>query len=478
MSRALATFLLLASLPSWSLPALAADKPGAIAKPDLTKAPELPPAPSWTAPVPSSCATSTTFNLVSLPQHELPIAHVLVTVAAGSALDPSNRPGLAAAVASMLEDGGAAKRSSSEVAQAFAALGTELEEHVDSDQVQLTMTVLARNLEPAIALLKDLVEAPRFDPADWQRTQARRLDEIRRRLDQPEHVADDVFAQVLYGDHPYGHPFIGTVDSVRAITVDELRAFWRQRYSPSNVTFIVVGDVDDGALRRRFGFCRPAPRTSLPTTPPAPRPLPPRVVLVDRPGATQSEIRVGNLGFARSTPDFAALTLLETVLGGSFTSRLNLNLREKHGYTYGARAQFDLRSVAGPFVAAAGVRTDATAAALKETVAEIAGMRAPLSPAELQKGRALVMHSIVEAFADGNETANYLADLAAHHLPLDDWSKLPAALAALDVAATTRVAGYAFRPDALTIVVVGDRKLVEPSLRQLPFVKSLEILTP
>jgi zinc protease len=166
------------------------------------------------------------------------------------------------------------------------------------------------------------------------------------------------------------------------------------------------------------------------------------------------------------------------VLGGSFTSRLNLNLREKHGYTYGARASFDFRSVTGPFVASAGVRTDATAAALKEMVGEIAGMSAPLSGDELQKGRRLVMNSIVEAFGDGNEATAYVADLVAHRLSLDAWSLLPAQLAALDVAATTRAAARYLRPDDLTILIVGDRKTIEPSLRLLPFIKSLEIMTP
>ena len=386
----------------------------------------------------------------------------------------------------MLQDGGAGTRTAPEVAQAFADLGTEIEEHVDSDQVQLSLTVLSRNLGPTLTLLRSLVDEPRFAEADWQRAQARRIDEIHRRVDQPEHVADDVFARVLYGNHAYGHPFLGTVESVRAITAADLRAFWRAHYGPGDVTFVLVGDVDERVAaapfhdaRRQAAAAPPSPATPpVPATPPAPKPLPPRVVLVDRPGASQSEIRVGHLGFARATPDFAALTLLETILGGSFTSRLNLNLREKHGYTYGARASFDFRIVAGPFVASAGVRTDATAAALKETVAEIGGMRTPLSAEELNKGRALVMHTIVEAFSDGNETANYLADLVAHHMALDSWSKLPATLDTLDAVGLARVAASAFRPDALTVVVVGDRKLVEPELRLLPFVKSLEILTP
>jgi zinc protease len=439
--------------------------------PALSTRPPVPPQPAWQAPAPTK-----TGNVVVLPQHQLPMVHILVSIPAGSALDPANRPGLAAAVAGMLQDGGAGTRSAPEVAQAFADLGTELEEHVDTDQVQLQVTVLARNLDRAIALVRDLVEHPRFDGADWQRAQARRIDEIHRRLDEPEHLADDLFARVLYGDHPYGHPFLGTVDSVRAITVDDLRGFWSRYYGCGNVTYILVGDTDP-SVRQRFPACTDI-RAPWPAPPPAPKASPARVVVFDRPGAPQSQIRVGHLGAARATPDFAALSLLETVLGGSFTSRLNLNLREKHGYTYGARANFELRTVAGPFVATAGVRTDVTAAALKETVAEIAGMRAPLSADELHKGRNLVLHTIVEAFADGNETTAYLADLVAHRLPIDSWSKLPAELGALDLAATTRAAARHFRPDELTIVIVGDRKLIEPELRLLPFVKSIEFLTP
>ena len=379
----------------------------------------------------------------------------------------------------MLQDGGAGGRSAPELARAFAELGTELEEHIDTDQVQLSVTVLSRNLDRAVALVDDLVTRPRFDPADWQRAQARRIDEIHRRLDEPEHLADDLFNRVLYGEHPYGHPFLGTIESVRAITVDELRAFWSRYYACGNVSFILVGDTDGASVAQHLPACGGAPpRTAWPPPPPPPTAGPPRIVLVDRPGASQSQIRVGHLGAARATPDFAALSLLETVLGGSFTSRLNLNLREKHGYTYGARASFDLRTVAGPFVASAGVRTDATAAALEQMIAEIDGIKAPLSAAELQKGRLLVMNSIVEAFGDGSETSEYLADLVAHRLSPDAWSKLPAQLGALDLASITRAAARLFHPERLTILIVGDRRAIEPDLRRLPFVKTIEYLTP
>jgi zinc protease len=466
MKRALVVAWMLAAAPAWA------------GKPDLRKQPTLPPAPQWKAPVPESAVTPAGSRVVVLPQHELPVVHVLVTIPAGSALDPPSRPGLAAAVAMMLQDGGAGARTAPEVAQAFADLGAELEERIDTDEVQLHLTVLSRNLERALGLVGDLLARPRFEAAEWKRAQARRIDEIRRRNDEPRHIADDAFARVLYGDHPYAHPFLGTLESVGAITADELRTFWAAHYGPRTVSVVLVGDADLAAATPTVGRALAGWRSTVqpPPAPPAPKPQPPRVVVVDRPGAPQSQVRIGHLGRERRTPDFAALTLLETVLGGSFTSRLNQNLREKHGYTYGARANFELRRVAGPFDCRAGVRTDVTAPALQETLNELKGMRAPMTPDEVQKGRSLVLQAVVEAFADGNQTAEYVADLVAHGLPLDSWAKLPTELGALDVPAMTRAAEKLLQPDQLTIVIVGDRKVIEPSLRQLPFVKEIQFV--
>jgi zinc protease len=376
----------------------------------------------------------------------------------------------------MLQDGGAGKRSAPEVAQAFADLGIEIEEHVDADEVQLELTVLARNLDRALVLLGDLLARPRFDAAEWTRARARRLDEIRRRLDEPRHIVEDVFERVLYGDHPYGHSFLGTLASLNAMTVEDLRKFYAAHYGPRTVAIALVGDVEQAPITQAVAKALDGWKSTVQPTPPppAPRAAPGRVVIVDRPGAPQSQIRVGHIGRERKSPEFAVMSLLETVLGGSFTSRLNQNLREKHGYSYGARANFDLHKVAGPFWCGAGVRTDATGPALKETLTELNGMLVAMPPEELGKGRSLVLQSVVDAFSDGNRTAAYIADLLANDLPLDYWSRLPAQLAALDVASVTRSAAKLILPGDVTIVVIGDRKAIEPEMRLLPFVKSIE----
>ncbi len=446
------------------------------APPDLSHPPKMPPPPAWTAPAPGSATTANGARVVVLAEHELPLVCVLVSVAAGSASDPAAHPGLAAATAMMLQDGGAGGKSAPELAQAIAALGGELRTRVEGDEVKLQLIVLARNLTPALQLLGDILARPRFDAAEWPRAQARRLDELRRHQDEPREVADEVFARVLYGEHPYGHPPLGTPESVAALTIDDVRGFWAAHYGPKTVAFVLAGDAaldtTVAAVGKTLGDWK---SNAVPPAVPPPAPVgTARLVLVDRPGAPQSELRVGYVGRDRKTPDFAPILLLETVLGGSFTSRLNQNLREKHGYTYGARAHFDLRRAAGPFTASAAVRTDVTAESVKETVGELQRMRTPLTPGEVVKGRSLVLSAIVEAFADNGQTANYLDELTTHDLPVDAWSHVPAQLEKLDVPSLGQAAARLFHPEQLIILVVGDRKAIDAPLRKLPFVKSIE----
>jgi zinc protease len=439
-------------------------------KPRLMR-PSLPAPRAWRPPIPVEAVTPAGTRVVVLRDGRLPLVHVLVSISAGSALDPPARPGQAAAVLSMLQDGGAGTRTAPEVAEALAELGTELRESIDPDEAQLELTVLARDLPRALALLGDIVARPRFDAGEWPGTRSRRLGDIARRSSDRADIADDTFTRALFGDHPYAHMPFGTPAAIAALTVDELRAFHRARYGPRTVAFVLSGDVEPGqvtaavtrALSGWHSDAHPAP------SPPAPpEPAKPHLVLVDQPGAPQSELRVGFLGRARDTPDYPALQLLRMVLGGSFTSRLNQNLRERHGYSYGAQVHFEYWRAPGAIRVQAAVRTDATAAALTETLRELAAMRGPFGGDELHKGKSLLEAAVVEAFSDDEQSCGWLADLVTHGLPLDSWSRLLPTLAALDTAAVTSVAQALFTARPLTIVVVGDRKQVERSLRSLP----------
>ncbi len=449
----------------------------AAARPDFSRPPALPARPRWVAPAPEVKTLPSGARVALLADPALPIVHVLVAVDAGSALDPPDRPGLAAATALMLEDGGAGARSGAELSEAFDDLGGELKIECDEAGVRIFMSVLSRNLDAALALLGELLARPRFDAAAWPGAQRRRVAEILRQRDEPAELADLIFQQTVFGDHPYGHPPLGTLAAVEKFTAAELRAFYKEHYGPRAITLTLIGDAPaDAGARFDAALANWRPAITPTTTPPdAPRgPL--RVVLVDRPGAPQSELRVGQVGIATGSPDFAAAAILEMVLGGSFTSRLVQNLREKHGYTYVVKAEFKTGRAAGPLVITSAVRTDATADSVREILAELDGMRAPLTGAEIDKSRALVEQKIVDALSTGPTAALVFGELALDAAPLDFWSRMPARLAALDTAALTAAWSRLFARDRLTIVIVGDRKKIEPALRKLPEAKSLEIL--
>jgi zinc protease len=284
----------------------------------------------------------------------------------------------------------------------------------------------------------------------------------------------------VFGEHPYGHSVLGTRGAVEKLGVDELRSFYRAHYGPRTVTLLMVGDahLPDVVATVERAFAGWSSTAAPPAAPAKATANGPRVVLVDRPAAPQSEVRVGHLGLSFQTPEVAAGVLLDMLLGGSFTSRLMQNLREKHGYTYGAHSIFHLWRSGGPFEIASAVRTDVTGAALTEIVAELKGMLPELAAADVKKGRSLVEATIIEHYGDGQGTLLELQPLLMHAAPLDFWGQFPAALHALDPVSLARAAARLFHPEALTIVVVGDRKRVEPQLRALPFVKSIELRGP
>lgn len=429
--------------------------------------PPLGPPPKWRAPTPKVGRTAQGTRVVVVERHDLPLVSVLVAVGAGSELDPADKPGLARATARMLEEAGAGTRSGRQVAEAVEYLGAELDVEVDESGARFMLPVVSTRLDAALVFLGDVLARPRFDAAELPAVRERLVAEALRVRDEPRKAATGVFQRVLYGDHPFGHTAVGSPAALEKLSLEDVRGFWAAHYGPKTVTVILVGDTTleqathkvQAALAGWTSKAQPAP------APPAAQELPGRLVLVDRPGAPQSQLRVGHLGAAWSTPDVAALSVLETVLGGSFTSRLVQNLREKHGYTYGARAEFRLLRAPGPFVVQTAVRTDVTAEAIKEILAELAGMH-KLSDDEVKKGRALVAQRVVEAFGDGLHAADAIADLVLHDQPLDFYGKLPDALERLDGAHLAKVAARWFR-EAPTIVVVGDRAAIEPRIKAL-----------
>ena len=274
----------------------------------------------------------------------------------------------------------------------------------------------------------------------------------------------------LYGpDHPYGFTEIGTEASNKAITRDELAAFWKQNFVPNNAALVVVGDVTDADVKalaeKAFGSWQRG--TSASPSLGAPQTTRARLVVVDKPGAPQTQLWVGAVGAPRRTQDYAAIEVMNNGLGGIFSSRLNLNLREDKGYTYGAFSTFVMRKAAGPFFALSGVRTDVTGPALKEMLAEVEGMaERPLSQDELKLAKAALVQSLPGDFETDQSTAGSFGAIYIYDLGLDYWAKYPSLIAAVDAAEATASARKYLAPGRLHVVAVGDRAKILPHIEK------------
>jgi zinc protease len=264
---------------------------------------------------------------------------------------------------------------------------------------------------------------------------------------------------------------IGTAASLGAISVADLKAFHAAHYRPANATLVVAGDVTAAALvpmlESAFGGWKGVAGGKSAPLPAAPQLTARHVYLVDKPGAAQSQIRIGWIGVPRSTPDFFPIQVMNTILGGSFSSRLNMNLREAHGYAYGAGSGFDMRASAGPFAASAGVQTDKTAESLKEFFNELNGILKPIPADELARAKNYVALRFPSGFETTSDISLKLEDLIVYHLPEDYFSRYVQNIQAVTAADVQQVAPKYIQPDRFAVVVVGDRKTIEPAIKAL-----------
>lgn len=437
--------------------------------PDRSRPPELGPPPTLTLPPITKRTLSNGLTLFHMPKREVPLVQVNVVVRVGQVNDPDDRPGLAGMTAAMLDEG-AGSRDALELADAIDFLGASLSVRGGTEETVVALHTPLAKLDEALALLADVVLRPRFDAAELDRQRKQRLTTMAQWHDEARAIAQIAFDDALYGQrHPYGRPALGTAASLQAMTADDLRRFHATWVVPNNAAVIVVGDVslDDVVprLERLFGSWQ---RGTVPATPTPAAPASRRqVILVDKPGAAQSEIRIGLVGVDRMTPDFSALTVMNTVLGASFTSRLNQTLREEKQYTYGAGSGFDFGHLAGPFTASAGVQTAVTDSALHYFMKELNGIRAPVPAEELSRARNYVALRFPGAFQAVARIAGQLEDLYLYDLPLDYFNGYVPAMLAVTQGDVRRVAQKYIVPGRMTIVVVGDRAKVEAGIRAL-----------
>jgi len=443
----------------------------------LSKRPEPPPLAPFDAPVPEVRSLSNGLKVYVVSRPESAIEALLLVVKRGAAADPPLLPGLASVTAEMLE-AGSAGRGQAEVARAADELGATLTVSAEEDGTLVGISGLAGKLSAMTALLSDVALRPNLSVDDWRRIQARRTAELLADRARPEVAADHAFRAAVYGAHPLGHAESGTPESLKAMRITHVKEFFAT-FTPEDSAIVAVGGADPAAavaaLEKAFGSWHPGKKSQM--HPPAQGEVPserPRLVAVDFPGKPQSVLRVGEPSVPRSSPDYLALRALNVVLGGSFTSRLNQNLREKHGYTYGAFSRFAFGVGPGPFAVRTDVKTDATGAALKEILEELQQiLSAPFSPEDLDKGKALLAAGLVQELETSDSTALAIADLFLFDLPLDEYRTFVPRLKALTVADVQGAARRALHPEAMTITFAGDVAKVEPLLKAEPSLSSL-----
>jgi predicted Zn-dependent peptidase len=406
----------------------------------------------------------------SVAHTAIPVITVMLLVRRGSADDPPGRDGLAALTVDMLDEG-SGSRSAIDFHEALARIGAQLDSDIGPDAAVLTITALSRFSAEAVRLLADMTARPSLTDADFDRVRQLRLHRLTQLRDMPGAVADRAFVKLLYGAHPYGHTPLGNEATLAAITVDDVRAFHQSALRPSDATLIVVGDCVHADVERvaREAFASWQGTAAGRTAVAAALPTPARVSVVPRPRAPQSELRIGHVAVPRDTPDYHALVAANMVLGGQFVSRINLNLRQDKGFTYGARTSFDFRRMPGPFTLQVSVHTAATARAIAESLNEIDGIRGsrPVTAEELKLGVAALTRGFARNFETAEQIARAVSQIALYDLPDDYFDGFVPSVERVTVDDVTRVAGQHLDPLRLTTLVVGDYDAIGADLTDL-----------
>jgi zinc protease len=441
---------------------------------DRNQRPEAGPTPPVSTPKIARATLRNGLPVWVVTRRGLPVVDVLIQIRAGSAQDGA-KPGLAAMTASLMDEG-TAKHSALEFAEAVSYLGASLVAMSGFEQTTVSLLTLTKHLDESLGLLGEMVTTPAFKAEEIERERTSRLQSLKQQRDVASLTADKVFNIVSQGaDHPYGHPSSGTPETIAALTREDIAGFYGDFYRPNNAVAIVVGDVSvdeivpklEAALGGWTAKPIPAGSRDVPAKAAA-KPL--AVYLVDKPNAAQSEIRIGQPGAPRTaTADYYALQILNTALGGQFTSRINLNLRERHGYTYGARSSFAFRRGPGPFVASAGVFTAKTDSALVEFMKELKDVRGarPLTADEIAFSRNALQRGYPRRFETADGVADILADLALYELPESEISNFPVQIGKVKPEDATRVAKEYLSPEHLAVVVVGDLAKIRPGIEKL-----------
>ena len=437
---------------------------------DNSKLPKPTANPKFTLPTVEKTKLSNGLEVWLVKQTELPIVSMNMVFKSGTTADPQGLSGLGSTTASLLDDG-TKTRTAVDIANEVQSIGAQLSTSSGSDSSGVRMLTLTKNFDKALDVYADVIQNAEFPEAEVESFRKRTLVGLLQRRDNANVISNIVYNRILYGDnHPYGVTLSET--SAKAIKRDDLKRFYSTYYRPNNAVLIVVGDADMKMLTPRLEAKFKDWKTgeiSAMNLPNAPSRDKAAIYVVDKPGAAQSVISIGQIGVSRDNPDFFPLQVMNTILGGGFTSRLNMNLREDKGYSYGAGSGFSFRRGAGPFAATAGVQTAVTKESVIEFLKEIRGIRGeiPVTQAELEYNKQSLIRRLPAGFETVDQIAGQLATSVVYNLPDNYFADYISRVNAVTLDDVNRVANKYLTPDKLAIVVVGDRKTIESGLKEV-----------
>jgi predicted Zn-dependent peptidase len=440
---------------------------------DWTKPPAPTKEPAFKPPVAKRLQLKNGMALLVVENHKLPIlSMMLVAPGAGAAADPVGKGGLAAFTADLLDEG-AGGISAIGLAEEQDRLGASIATGADVDAAAVSVSTLSKTLDPALELVTKIVTRPAFDRKEFDRVKGDRVTALELRRDRPREVASLVLNAALFGaTSAYGHPASGVRDEFKNLTLEDVQAFYKEHWNPAVMTLVISGDVDAGTLKQKLdaglGAWKPAGVKPIGKLVATPEKIAHRLLLVDRPAAAQSDVRIGLVGLDRKDRRYFAFEVLRTTLGDGFTSRLTQKLREQMGITYGANATMGWRLQPGPFVVATAIQTPDTGRGVAEVVKILDDLATTdVPPAELEKSKQNIIRALPAMFDTNAATAGAFADLALHHLPDNYYATYAAGIRRVTAKDVKAVAKAVIPSGKMVFSIVGDMSKVRGDLDKL-----------
>ena len=445
---------------------------------DRSNPPALGPPTSFSTPAIEHFELSNGLPVIILKKHNVPVVQINLIVYTGSIIDPIGKEGLASITASMMDEG-AGEYDALELADAVDFLGAHISVNAGLHTTVVSLNSTLSKLYDALDLYSDIVLRPTFPEEELERKRKERLNSLLQRHDEARQIAAILFKRTLFGaEHPYGRETFGTESSLNSFTREDLVSYYKTQFKPNNSSLIVVGDVEESTILPKLESIFSSWEAAEVNTVKVPEPAQVegrKVYVVDKPGATQTVIRIGRIGVDRYSEDYYPIVVMNTILGGSFASRLNQNLREDNGYTYGARSFFNFRHVAGAFGSSADVQTEVTKESLTEFFIELNGIVEAVSDEELTRAKNYVALRFPGRFQTVRSIAEQLADIEVYDLPIDYYDSYVENVLSVSMEDVRRVAQKYIVPDNVLVILVGDSDKILDGVKELGLGEVLEL---